>query len=94
MKKINKKYNEWIVEVDTPPKRPLGAEIITMKSLEDLMKISEELGKPVIYHVSNSEGTHSYYVLDEAVPYKYVLYDKERYIEYLVKDKEKYNKFL
>jgi len=94
VKKINKKYNEWIVEVDAPPKRPLGTEIITTKSIEDLMKISEELGKPMIYHESNLEGTHTYYVLDETVHYKYVIYDEERYIEHLVKDKEKYNKLL
>ena len=94
VKKINKKYNEWIVEVDAPPKRPLGTEIITTKSIEDLMKISEELGKPMIYYGSNHEGTHTYYVLDETVHYRYVLYDKEKYIEHLVKDKEKYNKFI
>jgi len=93
VKKINKKYNEWIVEVDEPPKRPLGTEIINTKSIEDLMKISEELGKPMIYYGSNHEGTHTYYVLDETAHYRYVLYDKEKYIEHLVKNKGKYNKF-
>jgi len=91
VKKINKKYAEWIVEVDIPPKRPLGTELVTIKSLEDLMKIGEELGKPVIYHVSELEGTYTYYVLDETMHYKYVIYDKEKFIENLVQDKEKFN---
>ena len=92
VKKTNKKYNEWIVEIDTPPKRPLGTEIITIKTLEDLMKISEELGKPVMHHVSESDGTYAYYVLDESVHYKYIIYDKEKFIEHLVADKDKYKK--
>jgi hypothetical protein len=92
VKKINKKFNEWIVEIDKTPNRPIGAELINMKSIEDLMKISEELGKPVIFHESEIDGTYSYYVLDETVHYKFVLYDKEKLIQHLVNDKEKYDK--
>ena len=88
VKKINKKYGEWIVEVDKPPKRPLGAELINLKSVDDLIKISEELGKSVIFHKSKPDGIYSYYVLDETVHYKYVLYDQEKYIQYSVGQKE------
>ena len=80
VKKINKKYGEWIVEVDKPPKRPLGAEIVPIKSLEDLMKISEELGKPVI-HSTPSPATneeHTFYVFDENIQYKHILSNNEK----------------
>ena len=79
VKKIRKKYDEWIVETE---KRPMvkGAEVIPMKSLEDLVKISEELGKPVIYYKSppDLEEKHTFYVLDETVHYEYVLTDNEK----------------
>jgi hypothetical protein len=69
--KIKKKYGEWMVEVNKPPKRTLGSENIEVKSLEDLIKISEELGKPVIYY---NDGTkHNFYILDESVQYQYIL---------------------
>jgi hypothetical protein len=73
IKKIQKKYGEWIVEVESPPKRALGAEIVTMKSLEDLIKTGEELGKPVLYHKpsSTSKEKHTFYVIDELLQYKY-----------------------
>lgn len=92
VKKINKKYNEWIVELDSPPKRPLGTEIVTIKNIEDLMKISEELGKPVMHHVSEKDGAYTYFVLDDSVHYKYAIYDKEKYIEKQVYDREMYKK--
>jgi len=88
VRKINKKYREWIVEVDRSPKRPLGAELINLKSVDDLIKISEELGKSVIYHESETDGTYSYYVLDETVHYKFVFYDKEKFIKHFVDQKE------
>ena len=60
-----------MVEVNKPPKRTLGSENIEVKSLEDLIKISEELGKPVIYY---NDGTkHNFYILDESVQYQYIL---------------------
>jgi len=62
-----------------------------MKSIDDLIKISEELGKPVIYYESDDDGTYSYFVLDENVHYKYALYDKEKFIRYFVRDTENNN---
>ena len=69
--KIKKKYGEWIVEVEKPPKRTIDSEIITMKTIEDLMKISEELGKPVIYYLEGQK--HNFYILDESMQYQYIL---------------------
>ncbi|RLF50083.1 MAG: hypothetical protein DRN24_07200, partial [Thermoplasmata archaeon] len=72
IQKIKKKYSEWIIETDQPPKVPAGVETIRTKSLEDLVKTSEELGKPIVYS-KVSEETHEFYVLDENIHYKYTL---------------------
>ena len=72
LKKIMKKYGEWIVEVDKPPKRPFNTEIVQCKTIEDLMKISEEIGKPVL-HSASEDNTHTFYVLEETMHYQYVL---------------------
>lgn len=77
IKKIKKKYGEWLVEVDELPKRPLGAEIVYTKTLEDLIKTSEELGKPLMYYQSKVEDTHTFLVLDETMYYIFKISNKE-----------------
>ena len=67
--KIKKKYGEWIVEVDKIPKRAVGSELISMKSIDDLIKTSEELGKPMIHY--QNKDTHIFYVLDDTNHYEY-----------------------
>lgn len=76
--KIKKKYGEWMVEVNKPPKRTPGSENIGVKSIEDLIKISEEIGKPVIHHISSSgrNAKHTFYVFDESIIYEYSLADE------------------
>lgn len=73
--KIKKKYREWLVEIDNPPKMLLGIENVTTKSLEDLIKTSEELGKPLLYHSSPDNKIHTFYVLDDTIHYQYVFKD-------------------
>ena len=72
VKKILKKYGEWIAEVEKPPKTPIGQEKINIRSIEDLIKISEEIGKPVIHHETNDE-THTFHVIDENIHYEHIL---------------------
>ena len=72
VKKILKKYGEWIVETEKIPVM-VGSKMIPTKSLDDLVKISEELGKPIIYAVTNSDEKHTFYVLDDQMYYQYVL---------------------
>ena len=74
--KIKKKYGEWIVEVEKLPERAIGSEIINVKSLEDLIKTSEELGKPVVY--STTDGEHTFQVFDDDIHYTYVLPNGEK----------------
>jgi len=72
VKKILKKYGEWIVETEKLPIL-IDSKMIPTKSLDDLVKISEELGKPIIYNVTNSDKKHVFYVLDDKMYYQYVL---------------------
>lgn len=75
LRKIQKKYGEWIVEAEEQP--PTGiAKTISMKSFDDLIKISEEIGKPVVHYKTTTvnPGTiHTFYVFDEEIYYKHVL---------------------
>ena len=75
VKKILKKYNEWIVEIDKLPKRPIGTESVILKSLEELVKISEEIGKPIIHYSSENDNTHIFQVLDANIHYEYIFSD-------------------
>ena len=72
LKKIMKKYGEWIVETDKllPQK---DVKIVSVNSLDDLVKLSEELGKPVIHSTPIPNGDHVFYVFDDAMSYQYVL---------------------
>jgi len=78
VRKIKKKYGEWIVEVNKMPKRPIGAEIITLRTMDDIIKTSEELGKPIIHYRSESDNTHIFYVLDDSVHYQYLYSENEK----------------
>ena len=68
-----KKYGERIVEAtsQTPVK---DEKTISIGSMEDLIKIADELSKPVIHQApSTPEEAHAYYVFDGATRYQYVL---------------------
>jgi len=78
VKKIMKKYGEWIVEVDKAPQKPTESEVIYMKTLDDLVKASEEIGKPVIHYSSNLGRTHTFHVLDSTARYEYVISEDEK----------------
>jgi len=73
IRKINKKYGEWIVDVEKPPIPENMMETIKTKSFEDLVKISEESAKPVIHYESKFEKTHTYHVIDGNIHYEYIL---------------------
>ena len=69
--KINKKYGEWIVEVENEPIKPSGFYNIYTKSFEDLLKISEELGKLIIHHELGN--IHTYLVYDDKTQYQHTM---------------------
>jgi len=76
-KKILKKYGEWIVETTSKPID--AANMISVKTMDDLVKISEELGKPIIhYNPENpNDEHHIFYVLDDPTVYEYILHSKK-----------------
>lgn len=61
-----KKYGDWIADaMDVPIES--GQSAIVMRSLDDLVKIAEELGKPII------QKTDAYYVFDGKIRYEYLM---------------------
>ena len=74
LRKIKKKYGEWIIYAEKMS-APNESNIISVKSFEDLFKISEEIGKPMFYNkaVSNMKLLHMFYVFDEGIFYRYIL---------------------
>ncbi|MBA7499992.1 hypothetical protein ES704_02744 [subsurface metagenome] len=68
-----KKYGERMAEAtsQTPVK---DEKIISIGSMEDLIKVADELSKPVIHQApSTPEEPHAYYVFDGATRYQYLL---------------------
>jgi len=47
-----------------------------MDSFEDLIKVADEVGQPVLYE-NHLEGIHSFYVLGEALTYSYMLQETQ-----------------
>jgi len=70
---VGKKYSDRIAEAgsQTPT---TGEKIISLGSIEDLIKIADELGKPVIHQPpTNTEKQHTYYVIDGTTQYQYII---------------------
>ncbi len=73
---VKKKYGERVAEAmgGTPME---GEKIISLGSLEDLVKVADELSKPIIHQSPNAaEERHIYYISDGAIRYQYVLATK------------------
>ena len=68
---IQKKYGDWIVDAEVLPKSDKEQIFIPLNSIEDLIKVAEELGRPVI-HVRRG-GNHQYYILDGQTCYEYTI---------------------
>lgn len=79
VKKIQKKYRDFIIEADTEP-NIVFSQVITVKSFKDLMKTVEELGKPIIHYSSkyDEEKTHIFYVFDDRICYQYEFKSEEK----------------
>ena len=70
---VKKKYGERMAEATS--QTPIeGEKAISLSSTEDLIKIADELGKPVIHQAPGTpEEAHAYYVFDGATRYQYLL---------------------
>jgi hypothetical protein len=69
VRQARKKYGAFIVEATID-----GEKTVSVDSMEDLIKVANELGKPIVHQAPRaSEEPHAYYVLDGATRYQYVL---------------------
>ena len=80
LRKIKKKYDEWIVETKTNPETPISR-VIRVKSFEDLLKASEELAKPILLYTSSTDQKHRFYVLEDTLLYEFELQPEKMTIQ-------------
>ncbi|MDG6229769.1 MAG: DUF5305 family protein, partial [Candidatus Thermoplasmatota archaeon] len=71
LKKIKKKYGEWLVTAESNPVDPLS-KTISIASIDELSRISEDLGKPMIYYPKN-DSANTFYVIDDDHIYQHEL---------------------
>jgi hypothetical protein len=69
VRKAKKKYGGFLVEATVN-----GEKTVSVDSMEDLIKVANELGKPIVHQGrSASEGSHAYFVFDSGTRYQYLL---------------------
>ncbi|MFC2068559.1 DUF5305 family protein, partial [Chloroflexota bacterium] len=70
---LKKKYGQRILE--TISEEPVKEEkIISLSSIEDLISVSDEIGKPIVHRTPTTpEQVHTYYVFDGFTCYRYSL---------------------
>jgi hypothetical protein len=70
---IRKKWGVRIAE-GTAGSSPWGANVITVASIQDLVKVSDELSKPVVHQAPTDRyGDHVYYIVDGNTRYQYLV---------------------
>jgi hypothetical protein len=77
--RIGNKYRSRILEAaaHTPG---FGDRTVSAASIDDLVKMADELGKPVIHQLSGTSKTrHTYYVFDSSITYQYTIGDDQSY---------------
>jgi len=67
--RIRKKYGELIADLREAPPQAKTQTVIQIASIEDLVKIAESQGKPILH--SKREQTHIFYVLDANIRYEF-----------------------
>ena len=86
---VSKKYGERLVMVQNEPWPAGNAAVICLDSMEDLVKVADELGKPVIYsNVVNTDKFPTYYVFDGLTVYEHTL-SKEEFLKTKITRKNK-----
>jgi hypothetical protein len=75
---IGKKYADRIAQASS--QTPVASEkIISLGSIEDLVKVADELGKPIMHQLpTNSEKQHTYYVIDGTTQYQYIIVKRSK----------------
>jgi len=74
--KIMKKYGDWIAQIHQQP-NVIDIQRISTVSIEDLVKLSEELGKPILHFISaDKPSKHTFYVIDGSIVYEFFMNDE------------------
>jgi hypothetical protein len=76
IKKIYKRNGEWIHKTVTPPPTALQ-HTLRFASIEDLIKIGEDLNKPIFHYIISNPQKHVFYILDSTTTYLYELSPQE-----------------
>ena len=72
--RIRRRYRKRIAEAGPGEPQLPGGEVVSVASMRDLARISEELLKPIIYRgPSDQEDQHVFYTVDGATRYQYTL---------------------
>lgn len=74
--KVKKKYGEWLVTAESNPVDPLS-KTIDIADIDELSRISEDLGKPMI-HYQRNPLTNIFLVVDDTLIYRHKLSVDER----------------
>jgi hypothetical protein len=69
--RAKKKYRQMMVDVEELPGVKPTETVIPLNSLDDLMRIADDLVKPVLHQAR--EGRHTYCIIDSGVRYLYVI---------------------
>ncbi|MDH5781573.1 MAG: DUF5305 domain-containing protein, partial [Dehalococcoidia bacterium] len=69
--RAKKKYKQVMVDVEGLPEVKANETVIPLSSLDDLVRIADDLVKPVLHQVE--AGRHIYCIVDGAVRYQYLL---------------------
>jgi hypothetical protein len=69
--RARKKYRQMMVDVEELPGVKPTETVIPLNSLDDLVRIADDLVKPVLHQVE--KGRHTYCVIDGGVRYLYVI---------------------
>jgi hypothetical protein len=72
IKKIYRKNGEWILKTTAPPPTVLQ-HILRFTSIEDIIKISEDLNKPIFHYTESNQQRHIFYIIDASTTYLYEL---------------------
>jgi len=76
--KIYKRNGEWIHKTVTPPPTALQ-HTLRFASIEDLVKIGEDLNKPIFHYTIPNSQKHVFYILDGTTTYLYELNPEENH---------------
>lgn len=70
---VGKKYADRIAQASS--QTPVASEkIISLDSIEDLVKVADELGKPIMHQPPTTLAKqHTYYIIDGASQYQYII---------------------